>query len=130
MITNFFSPEERKNIIKLQIPKPLPYFEPTMFFCFCLCLCSFIAVLREEEYIASLVLGLLLAANILMQATRIHLSRRIRNHYNNIKLVHSTFETPVMTTNGNTVEFTFISPSEAIMKQIEETHKLLLKELG
>lgn len=129
MITNFLPPEERKNIIKLQIPKPLPYFEPTMIFCFFLCLCSFIAVLRESEYIASLILGLLLAANILMQAARIHLSRRLRNHYNNIKLVHRIFETPVMTTTENTIEFTFISPSEVIMNQIEETHKLLLKEL-
>lgn len=129
MITNFLSPEERKNIIKFQIPKPLSYFDPTMVFCFFLCLCSLVAVLREGEYIASLILGLILASNIFLQLARIQLSRKLRNHYKNIVLVQRIYQTPVMTKNGNTVEFTFISPPEEVMKQIQETHKLLLKEL-
>ena len=130
MITNFLNPEERKNIIKVKIPQPPPYIDKTLAFCFLLCLCALVSVVRQGEIAASIIFGMILFANSLIIAGKFSFSRKIRKHYNNIKAVHKIFDTPTMIEHKDFVEFTFITPSENLTKEIEKAHDLLIKELG
>lgn len=129
MITNFLRPEERKNIIKIKIPEPPPYLDKTLVFCFLLCLCALIAVLRQGEILASLILLMILTANVLISLARFTLARKVRKHYKNLKIIHEIYNTPTMVEKEDYVEFIFITPSENLIREIQIAHDKLIKEL-
>ena len=125
MIANFLSDFERQKIKQIDLPNPPSYFDPSLLISKFICLLACVFLFRDEEYLATGFLFVILIFINLFLVARMAFTLKVRNYYKDLKSIRNTVDTPVWVHVQDYHLFTFIMPSEKIFKNIENMNKFI-----
>ena len=130
MLTNFMHSENKKEKHYLHIPtKPQLIHSFDVIRLITLLFCTVCLFIYSHVIIGFFTLCLSFYF-LLFFLVRIALSIVIQQYINALKKLRKIYFTPVRTESGNTVTFTFLSPSETLVNKIEKLNSILKKRFN
>ena len=127
MITNFMYPEKKKPNYKIVVPKEPSYFDNfEIFRLFTLIGCS-ISCAFYSAYLLSGLISTICAGLLLFMLIKMIIVHAIKQHNQCLRKLKKIYDTPIETIEGNLITYTFLAPSESLVKRITYLNKKLKK---